>query len=80
MITSKNTYNQEITSPVKHAQESCEKPSSLLMVYHVKNVTALKQPCVQINNPQYIEKEVFISQNTKDPLITDEDVSILLLA
>jgi hypothetical protein len=27
-----------------------------------------------------LKKEVFISQNTMDPVITDEDVSILLLA
>jgi hypothetical protein len=27
-----------------------------------------------------LKREVFISQNTKGPVITDEDVSILLLA
>jgi hypothetical protein len=32
------------------------------------------------STPQYIEKEVFISQNTKVPVITDQDVYILLLA
>jgi hypothetical protein len=30
--------------------------------------------------PNTFKQEVYISQNTKDPLITDEDVSILLLA
>jgi hypothetical protein len=30
--------------------------------------------------PNTLKKEVFISQNTMDPVITDEDVSILLLA
>jgi hypothetical protein len=36
--------------------------------------------CAKQQPPQYIEKEVFISRNTKFPVITDQDVSILLLA
>ena len=31
-------------------------------------------------NPNTLKREVFISQNTKGPVINDEDLSILLLA
>ena len=36
--------------------------------------------CANQQQPSIHWKEVFISQNTKDPVITDKDVSILLLA
>jgi hypothetical protein len=52
MITKQGKQiTEKITSPVKHAQESREKLSSLLMVDHIKNVTARYQSGVRINNP-----------------------------
>jgi hypothetical protein len=36
--------------------------------------------CKSTTTLNTLKKEVFISQNTKDPVITDKDVSMLLLA